>query len=245
MEIEEALQNLGLNEKQAAVYTALLQLGRASAYSVAIKSDLKKPTTYVVLDELIKKGLARKIPRAKKQLYVAEPPEEVFALAEERLSLAKSALPKLKALLRVGGKKVHAMYFEGVSGMQQAISYRLRDMKGKELVGFYAYEPENQPKEFVRYIREEWGPGLNRLGIMVRGIVPEHPSLKFYRDVDRPLGRTIKTVPLSQYSSSISLDTIGDIVRIVDYKNFQSLVIENESIAQTIRQIFEMVWKKY
>ena len=55
MELKEALQTIGLNEKECAVYLALLQLGRASAYSVAQKSGLKKPTTYVILDELIEK----------------------------------------------------------------------------------------------------------------------------------------------------------------------------------------------
>lgn len=69
MQIIESLESLGLNEKEAKVYTALLQLGRVSAYSVSEKSGLKKPTTYVVLGELVKKGLVSKeVPRSRKQL---------------------------------------------------------------------------------------------------------------------------------------------------------------------------------
>ena len=86
----EALQNIGLSEKEAKVYLALLQLGRTSAYAVAEKSGLKKPTAYVILGELMHKGLALKIPRNKKQLFIAKQPDEFFALVEERLNSAKT-----------------------------------------------------------------------------------------------------------------------------------------------------------
>ena len=71
MTIIEALQNLGLTDKEARVYTALLKRGRTSAYGIAEESGLKKPTTYVILDDLIEKGLASRIPRVRKQLFVA------------------------------------------------------------------------------------------------------------------------------------------------------------------------------
>ena len=120
MEIKDALEVLGLNDKQAAVYVALLQLGKSSAYGVATKSGLKKPTTYVVLDELVKKGLVHKIPRAKKQHFAARPPEEVFAVAEERLETAKSILPELTALAGTRGAQVRARYFEGAKQVRTA-----------------------------------------------------------------------------------------------------------------------------
>src|SRR5258708_1208986 len=113
MEIAEALQTIGLSQKQSVVYTALLQLRKASSYSVAQKSGLKKPTTYVILDELIERGLVSRVPRVKKQLFVARSPEEAFGVAEEKLSLAKKKLPELLALTKGEKTKVHVAYFEG------------------------------------------------------------------------------------------------------------------------------------
>jgi sugar-specific transcriptional regulator TrmB len=65
MDLIQSLKNLGLNEKEAKVYVALLQCPGATAYLIARHSGLKRPTTYVVLEDLIDKGVVTKIPRAK------------------------------------------------------------------------------------------------------------------------------------------------------------------------------------
>jgi sugar-specific transcriptional regulator TrmB len=243
MEITEALQIIGLSEKESAVYTALLQLGRASAYSIAIKSGLKKPTTYVVLDELIKKGLATRVPREKKQQYMARPPEEAFAVAQEKLDLAKRKLPELLAITKGQDTKVNTIYFEGANGIKQLMEYRLKEMKGKEMVGFWATDKNVDP-ELREYFKNDWGPMVSKLGITMRGIVPNDPKLAEYRDADATYGRTMKVVPFDSYSSEVAIDTLGDLVRIQDYKNLQGIAIENADVAKTVREIFEMVWSK-
>lgn len=242
MKLTEALQTIGLSDKQAAVYMALLQLGRGSAYSVALKSGLKKPTTYVILDELIEKGLVSRVPRVRKQLYVAHSPQEAFGIAEEKLHMAKEKLPELLALTKGEETKVNTLYFEGVEGIKQLLEYRAKEMKGKELMGFYATDL-NADKELVRYFKEEWPKITQTLGKQ-RYIAPEHPSLADYRGKDAAYGREVKTVPYQQYSSEVAIDVLGDIVRIQDYKNLQGVAIENADVAKTVRQIFEMVWSK-
>ncbi len=247
MRINEALQALGINEKESLVYVALLQLGRASAYSISEKSGLKKPTTYVILDELIKKALVYKIPRVRKQLYMARSPEQVFNMVEERFKMAKEKLPELMAFAQSEQKKVNVMYFEGVNGIKQMLEHKIKEMEGKELVGFYATDDNFNPdtkEEFDEYFKKEWNEKMLRLGISMRGIVPESPTMKPYRDVDEKYGRKVKIIPKELYSSDTAIDVIGDIVRIQDYKNTQGVLLENPDIAKTIREIFEMVWSK-
>ncbi len=243
MDIQEALRTIGLNDKETAVYLALLQMGRVSAYSIALKSGLKKPTTYVILEELIQKGLVARVPRVKKQLYVARPPEEAFASAEEKLILAKQKLPELLALTKGATTKVNTLYFEGISGMKQLLEYRSKEVKGKEMVGFYALDTGQEPA-LTKYFKEEWAPTLKKNRITMRIIVPEHPSLKDYREADASFNREVKTVPYESYSSEVAIDTVGDIVRIQDYKNLQGIAIENEDVAKTVREVFELLWQK-
>lgn len=247
MRTNEALQALGLNDKESAVYVALLQLGRASAYSISEKSGLKKPTTYVILEELIKKAFVYKIPRVRKQLYVARPPEQTLAMAEERLNTARERLPELLAFARDENKKVNVMYFEGINGVKQMLEHRIKEMEGKELVGFYATDDNFNPDtkdEFDQYFKKEWNEKMLRLGITMRVIAPESSSLKPYRDTDEKYGRKVKIIPKEFYSSDTAIDIIGDIVRIQDYKNTQGVLLENPDIAKTLKQIFEMIWEK-
>lgn len=244
METKDALQIIGLNDKESAVYMALLQLGRSSAYGIAQKSGLKKPTTYVILDELIKKGLVQKVPRVRKQLYVAQSPEQAFALAEEKLNLAKQKLPELLAMSKGEETKVSTLYFEGVEGIKQMLEYKLKELDGKEMLGFWATDM-NAPKELQDYFKTGFAQNNKKHHIAMRGIVPTHESLKEYREADAAFGRTMKAVPYEQYSSEVAIDTVGDLVRIQDYKNLQGVIIENKDVAKTVREIFEMTWLKY
>jgi sugar-specific transcriptional regulator TrmB len=241
MDINEALKIVGLNDKQSAVYTALLQLGRTSAYAAAIKSGLKKPTVYVVLEELIKKGVARQIPRKGKRLYMPRPPEEIFAVAEEQFALAKTALPEMQSLTKSVKEKVQSLYYEGESGMRQAIYYRHKEMRGKEFVGFYAKVPPGVKKLELLFF--EWAEDCRRKHITMRGVAPDDPSLAEYRAADLKFGRQMKIISKERYASNISID-VGDIfVRVMSYGDLQATIIENPEVAETMRQIFEMIWR--
>ena len=61
MDLVKALKNIGLNEKEARIYISLLQIGKTTAYQVSRHSGLKKPTVYVILEELIDKDTANRL----------------------------------------------------------------------------------------------------------------------------------------------------------------------------------------
>ena len=132
MTLNETIEHLGFSEKEATVYLAMLSLGTATVYSIANQSGLKRPTTYVVVDELVKKGAATQVLRARKQQFKARPPEELIAKAETRLNLIKNKLPEIKALVKDEEVKPRVFFGEGVSGIQRTLFYGLKKMKGKE-----------------------------------------------------------------------------------------------------------------
>lgn len=240
--INESLQNLGLNEKEAKIYVALLELGQTTAYAVAERCGLKRPTVYVVLDELRQKGLVLKIPHIKKQLWSAKSPDEFFEEAEERLRVARRTLPELLAMTS-GAHKPKTLYYEGEKGVRDFLDYGLEKVAGKEFVGFYAHA-EGIPKELLDLVND-YNFKLKRKNIGIRGIAPEHPTLAYYRERDKEYSRNMKIVPYDTYSANISVDIGPTFVRIFAPKDMQGVVIENQDIARTMKQIFEMVWKKY
>lgn len=68
------LIKLGLSEKEAKVYLAALELAQDSAQNIAKKAGVNRPTTYVILEKLMKLGLANTLEENKKTLFVAESP---------------------------------------------------------------------------------------------------------------------------------------------------------------------------
>lgn len=241
MDIKEALEILGLNDKQAAVYVALLQLGKASAYGVATKSGLKKPTTYVVLDELIKKGLVYKIPRAKKQHFVARPPEEVFSIAEERLNIAKSVLPELTALAGTRGGQVRARYFEGAKQVRGAY-FETLEQEGKEIVGWISDAVFNEVGGEELY--KEFQPKRIKKGILSRMIVPNTEIMQRYASDDAQTLKEVRVEPNTNYRPASEMLLYGsDYVVITSFEEMMALTIESKKVHDLLKGIFEAHWQ--
>lgn len=249
MNLIESLKNLGLNEKEAKVYLALLQLGKTTAYNVAVRSGLKKPTTYVILDQLVEKGYAFKVPRAKKQMYVAESPDVVFALVKERLLFTKDALPELMAMKKGENDKVNVAYFEGVVGAEQIYQNMFKILeekpKGeKQVVGFYA--KGNRVSDELEEVFKQMNKDLAKNDIQRKAITVFHSSIieKYLQgDLFKKYNTELKALDPKSYGSDVSFECYADYVQILSQKNLQGVLIQDADIAKALRQIFEMVWE--
>ena len=236
------LQKLGLTDKESRVYLSLVTLGQGSANTIARAAGLKRPTTYVVLEDLRIRGLVLKIPGSKKQMFRAQSPEDFVHEVKKGIIEAENLLPELMSAFTNNTPRVKTMYFEGLAGLEQTMEYGFKENRGKEVVGFYATS-EQLPKELTDYFIS-WNEKRHTIGIPMRGIAPEHASLEEYRKRDAGIGAQFKVVPYQQFSSKIAMDVIGNCVRIHDYKNLQGIVLENADVAKTVREIFEMLWQK-
>ncbi len=242
MDLIQVLKNLGLNEKEAKVYISLLQIKRATAYSVAKHSGLKKPTTYVILDNLVNKGFANKIPGTKIVQYTAGSPENIFSVMESKLKEAKEILPELKALSRGKEHKVRVSYYEGIDGIKEMYGKVLKIMNNKEVVGFYS-SAKNAPQNLLNYW-DEWNKERLKRKIRSRGITPKDLSTKKWVENPQKYLLTLFVLPLEKYSSDVSIEVYDDLTYIISSKYLQGIVIDNPDVAKAIRQIFEMVWEK-
>ena len=244
MDMIHIFEALGLREKEAKIYLALLSLGESGAYRLAKKTGLKRPTAYVIVQELIEKGYIYEAPESRPQRYVARPPELLMDRMEERLEEAKSALPQLKALQKKGDTKLSALYFEGIRGLREALWYKLDEFEGKELVGFYAKAPDVD--KATHELFDEWATETAKRGVVIRGFAPDDLSLERYRSLDKKFLRDMHLIPHNEYSSEISIDVMGDITRLIDINGdqHQAIVIENPRFATAVKQIFEIMWKK-
>jgi len=240
MNTNTALQNLGLTEKESMVYTALLGLGKTNVSQIAKVSSLKRPTIYVLLEELRKKELVLKIPYAKKAIFIAKDPDIFFRDSLIRAQEAYGTLTQLKAMQKKDNK-VSTMYFEGDEGIKEAMYYRHEDLKNTEIVGFFA-KANTLHTKFIN-MSDKWRKKMNENGIKVRGISPTHNSLDIFRETDSELGQIIKQVPIKDYSSDVSIDATDLFVRIILFDVNQAIIIENPAIVKTLKEIFEMSWK--
>ena len=244
MDFHSTMKNLGLSEKEASVYLALLQGGQTTAYQIAKRSGLKNPTTYVILDGLIAQGAVRKLMQGRGAMYVAADPVELFVEARARIEQAENVLPQLRALAQKEKQSISASYFEGIDGLQELYGNLLKKSAGKTCVGFFAHQ-----KDTPKVLQDYWSvlnEQMVKQKITLRGVTTKDETTDEYFEFKKIPKELLEMKALSadEYSSNISIVVYDDCTQIVSHRYMQGLLIQNPDIANVMRQIFEIVWKE-
>ena len=238
------LKDIGLTEKEAKVYLALLQLGASTPYKIAKKSNLKRPTAYVIVEELVEKGLIVHVPGEDPKRYIARSPESFFESVEDKVNDAYKILPELKSLQKGTSEKPSVMYYEGVDGVRQAFAYKEKELHGKKIVGFFASAEDISDE--VGQVFFEWNEYRERHKIHVKGLTVDSPTLAPYAKwlMPKEAEMEAKFLPPKMYSAKTSIESCNDqFVRIVLMESVQTLVIESPKLASALREVFEIAWK--
>ncbi|MEN9558604.1 MAG: hypothetical protein RL141_973 [Candidatus Parcubacteria bacterium] len=243
MSLTNALESLGLSDKQARLYLALLEHGEGTAYEAAKRSGIKKPTAYVLLEEMVERRVVKKILSAKAMHYAALDPVDIFVHARGKLDRAEAVLPELRALAKTENKKVHAEYYEGPAGVQEMYQRLFNDKTAKDGIAFYAHGRDTS-SEIMNYWIEVNKEFMKR-GIKRRAVTTDDPSIKDYLEskITPPEFMRLKALSPTIYDSNISIEVFGSHTHILSHKYLQGIVINNPDIADALKQIFEIVWK--
>jgi DNA-binding MarR family transcriptional regulator len=243
-ELANTLEQIGLSEKEARVYLALLSLESSTAYEIAQHCDVKKPTVYVILEELRRKGLALKVPHAKKALYAARDISEYLSEQRGKLNAVQSIVPHLMSL--GGSGKPNVYFFSGINGLRDALNYKFDAMRDKTFRSFYG-DLADADKKVLQLYREH-DPRAVAAGISYEIIMAKQSSSEKYqhlRDLaDKKQQMHIKFLEKYTYPGSISIEIGDGFVRIDDAKRVTATVIEDKATAEAMRQIFNIVWEK-
>lgn len=241
-EIVESLQKIGLSDKEARVYLALLKIGDATVKDISSEADIKRPTTYLVLEELRQKGLILKIPHVKKAIYQAKNTDGLFGYASENMSAFKRALPKIQSL-QTEHNPVKTFYFEGLQGLKDALFYRVNDMKEKTITGFFSKDPGLSKS--VLDIFTKFNKALIERNTIVNGITPEGPDQRKYQKEYPEFYKNLSFAPQEDYSAEISIEATDDFIRIIDGVEMKAVIIESKRVADAVKQIFNIVKRGY
>ncbi len=237
MDTINQLEQLGITEKGARVYLATLELGNGTASKIAEKSKIQRTLVYDILSKLIAQGIVKNIHQSGKNYFSALLPEELIELQEQKLNRLKKSLPQLNAISNLRGLKPKVFYYEGKSGIDYINNDSLKQ-KG-EIIGFTSPSYVSFQK---KYISKEYTTNRTGLGHKARVIGEQSPEIIELKRQDGNSLRETKILPKQLFSSNIELGVADKKVYIVDYKDEFGFIIESESVASTLKMIFNMIW---
>lgn len=128
-QLEKDLQQIGLSEKEAKVYLASLELGPSTAQTIAAKATVNRPTTYVMIESLIKRGLMSSFQKGKKRFFSASSPRQMgYIIQQEKNELKRKEQiiedisKQLSSVIDPKSSMPTVQVFEGIAGIQAAQS---------------------------------------------------------------------------------------------------------------------------
>ncbi|MEK7126738.1 MAG: helix-turn-helix domain-containing protein [Patescibacteria group bacterium] len=117
MDLTQTLKNIGLSEKEAKIYLSLLELQEALPSTIARKANVKRPTTYVVLEQLQKRGLVGYIKKGRLLYFRAQNPHSLIEDQHDKYQTLEKSLPELLQLHEKYTATPQMSVYEGKEGL--------------------------------------------------------------------------------------------------------------------------------
>lgn len=248
--LERDLEKLGLSPKESRVYLATLELGQDTVQNIAKKAKIRRPTTYVILDSLLKMGLVTTVEEGKKTLYAAEAPEQLDILLkkqedyiEDQRSRLKGIIPDLRAVYNLSTEKPTVKFYEGKEGIIAMQEDFLRQAKAgieEDVVGF---TPLDELFRIIPDYEETFTQKRKDKSITNRVIYTSKEGPR--ADASDPKEkRMARFVPQEKFPFQSSYTAYADRLAITSYgKRLMGVMIENKEISQAFKSFFELAWE--
>jgi HTH-type transcriptional regulator, sugar sensing transcriptional regulator len=238
------LQDIGLSEKEAKVYLAALEIGRATADQLAKQANIVRSTTYVQLESLMKKGLMSTYEEGKKTFFAPESPELLKRLlTQQREGIGarerelESFLPFLLQQFAGAGERPVVRFFPGKEGVTAVREEALKLQKKETFVIFsYGHLSKIYPEREL----DDYSTRRRALGILSKAIyVQEAPYEK------AGLGELTERRHLPLPQLTIDIWVFDDKVAIYSLQgHLFALVIQSAQIASSVKILFDFLWDK-
>lgn len=237
---EQQLEMLGLKDKEARLYLAALSSKPFTVSDISKKCGIKRPTCYLILDELVKRGLIAIVPKAKKRLYKAEPPESLIKQAKRSLSYAESFVPSLRELFQQGKETSIVKYYYGQNGIRN-IYEDILDSGVKEMhyIGSSGPLIEMAGDDFMRdFVLRRAKRGIKVQSIRMKETEVIDPVYAGGKD----MLREIRYAPSGIFIPS-TVQIYGNKIAIISTsKSNFGILIENAEFHETVLGLFKALW---
>lgn len=245
-EIVHFLRNYGLSNKEIDVYIACVSLGETNVQTLAKRAGTKRPTTYLILEDLVKKGLveSRKTKRGI-EYYPLHPKKldtQIKNLQEEYKNVSEELFGLYK---RTEGKPTISIYENYDTYNSISDEVRLYVETGKEALYFGNSEHFYTKPEKVR----AWFKTMHNKQSKCREIICGDGTVQ-EEYIHKVLSQKNPNYRVKQLKHPFSpvVTEFGIWGNTVVFfsgsgKDLYTVKIESKNLADTQRSVFEQLWK--
>ena len=239
MQLQRALEQFGLNKKQAKVYLVVLELGSATVNVISNKSGIARSSCYDILDSLIKKGIASSFKKKTIKYFSVDDPKRIFELAKQKAEVLGKALPQLNALYASAKERPSIRFYQGIEGMKQIFEEILED-NNPEVLSFGSADDllKTMGDFHLDFVRKRI-----KAKMLARTILRKTKVAQQRKKIGGQELRQVKFIsPDFKYQGTVSI--FGNKIAFFSFsKDHVAVIIESKEIANIQKAMFEYIWE--
>lgn len=239
--IVKALEELGLEDKAATIYTTLLGKNRLGVAELARESGIKRATCYEYLDALLKKDFVIRVPVGKRMYYAAVNPRKILANYKKRTQDFENVLEELVHMHETATNKPKVSFFEGKREINTIYESLFKTM-GET---YSIFPPEAFFRNFTEADYDEFDKENSAHAIKTKDLFVQSKYTKRLWQLRKKNGyenKSDKVLP-DWFSTNVDVLIFSDTVALVSLNDLSAVVIENKDIAELFKNMHAFIWK--
>ncbi len=246
MDKEKALVEIGLSDKEAKTYLAILELGSSTIKPISDRAGIKRTSIYNFIDHLVELGLVSKSTVRGRTHYQATSPTRLSDLQQERLKKLDQVLPEFMSVFNSLTTKPRINYFEGPEQVKNIMREELRCKE--EVLAIWPTAETTEMIGGISFFREIDSERVVR-GIHVKSLrvhdpkkhLFEHSShaAKYLREV-----RFARQEYISMMRMGMALYDTGKVAFFGSTKEQFGILIESRELYDLMKLLFTLIWEK-
>lgn len=227
-----------MDEKEAAAYLACLELDFSSNAQIARKTKLNRITNYEVLKRLEQRKIVSSYVKRGTKYFMAIDPRVVIKQARERVEIAEESLPEILSIVNQISGKPKIYYFEGIEG--------IKNIYDDSLTAKSSILTFTNPQDVEELLGKEYADSYIKSrvekGIKVMGMASDDQHGIAARDMSDAVLREARLFPKEKYEIGNEIMIYDNKIATYSGKDEIGLIVENETLAKTFRNIWQMAW---
>lgn len=233
--LKDILTKNGLSEKESSIYLSLLELNETQPSIIAKRTNIKRPTVYVILEQLEKKHLVNHYNKNNKVFFHASDPNTLLKERENNTLLLKTAMPALSQLNHKFATRPQMSIFEGKNGLIQIMEDTLTTSTELLCWANPTIVMSLLADYYPKYIKKKIEKKIRLRGVLCYDKI----GVQFKKKGASEL-REVYLIPKERFPFKNEINIYDDKVAIISHQDEVGIIIQNQNIADTQRAIFEL-----
>ncbi len=237
---------LGLKPKERETFLRLLELGAQPVSIIAKHMTIPRPSMYLILDSLSKKGLVEEFDRDKVKYAKCIPVKNMASIIDARkkaldatANLLATKIPELESLENKLSITPKMRFLEGKEGVRRMYEQVLKEGE------FWAFFNPDMVKKIMPEYHDKIPQSIRENSGKAREMLVDSPEAREYQKNYSSKNHEIKLLPKgAQFHSDIII--AGDKIYMIAFgeKQISATEILSPPLVETQKALFSLIWDK-